>query len=266
MVNVIDKIMNNQQLKDHWFRRGVAYIIDSLIIFFVTLTLFVFVVTTVIMLTTGGAIYGDPVSGLAAGFLILIMFVLIIFFFSIAYWVVFDAKGGTPGKRVMKLRPVALSGRMDYSKAIIRNLSKIVGGFIGTWGGNIAGGIITSVLVEWVIVGLDAYIGINRGEDPRRKFTDFMAETTVERTDLTESFGTFAEPIPSVSDALKTHKIPDEQSGSSTALQMNTPESSVVNTKSEYQLLLVDLRDSFLLGEISEEEYWKERKRITDTG
>jgi uncharacterized RDD family membrane protein YckC len=265
MVDSIDKVMGNRMLKDHWFRRAVAYIIDSLIIFFVTVVLLILVVAIVISLTLGGAVYGNPMAGLAAGILILFIFVLIIFAFSIAYWVYFDAKGGTPGKRFMKLKPMAISGKMDYPKALIRNLSKIVGGFIGSWAGNIAGGLLMGIAVEWLIVGLDAYMGISKGEDPRRKFTDFMAGTTVVRTDVTEDFGPPWESTPPpIPGGLTGYQTPTAQVAPERTVPMPTSTSPSMNITTEPRISLKDLRDRFLLGEISEDDYWTERKKLTD--
>jgi uncharacterized RDD family membrane protein YckC len=269
-IEVLDRVRSDQQLKDHWFRRGVAYIIDSLIIFFVTFALLIFFFVIIISLTHGGATFGNPAAGLAAGLLIMLIFVLIIFFFSIAYWVYFDAKGGTPGKRFMKLKPMAISGKMDYPKALIRNGSKIAGGFIGSWVGNIAGGLIMAIVVEWLIVGIDAYLGIAKGYDPRRKFTDFLAETTVIRTDVPESFVSHI-PIPQVpSPEVTTHapapttQVPSPSSTSAAPTPSHTTTKPV--TKKESNVTLSSLRDSFLMGRISEEEYWSERKKLSDAG
>ena len=267
MVNSIDKVMSNQQLKDHWFRRGIAYILDSLIIFLVTFVLFVLFVAIIISMTLGGAVYGNPMAGLAAGLLIMLIFILIVFFFSIAYWVYFDAKGGTPGKRFMKLKPIVISGEMDYPKALIRNLSKIIGGFVGSWVGNIAGGLIMAIAVEWLIVGLDAYLGISKGEDPRRKYLDFMAGTTVIRTDVTETFTTpFVSTPPQYPIVPTTPQIPDAQATPDSASQMASPPAPPIEETAKPMVSLAELRDNLLMGKISEDEYWRERKKLTDPG
>jgi uncharacterized RDD family membrane protein YckC len=179
-------IFDNPKRKDHWIKRGVAYIIDSIIITVVYVIIVMIGTMIFIGSVIGGAMSGDPIGGTFGGLLILFLFIIIAMFFSIAYWIYFDAKGGTPGKKFMKLKPISLVGEMTYTKAAIRNGSKIVGGFIGGMIEGAVGIMLIGFLIELIIVILDTYMGITSGKDPRQKYTDTMADTTVVRTDLEE--------------------------------------------------------------------------------
>jgi uncharacterized RDD family membrane protein YckC len=186
MADGIGSIFSNPDRKDHWIKRGIAYIIDSVII----TVIYIIIVLTGTMIfvgsVVGGAMTGNAVGGVFGGLLILFLFILIAIIFSIAYWIYFDAKGGTPGKKFMKLTPIALIGEMSYTKAAIRNGSKIVGGFIGGMIEGAVGIMLIGFLIELIIVFLDMYLGITSGKDPRQKYTDIIADTTVIRTDVQE--------------------------------------------------------------------------------
>lgn len=247
MTEGINKIFKDQQLRDHWVKRGFAYIIDSVIIFLVMIMIIMLGAMIFIGSVIGGAMTGNPVGGVFGGLLILFIFLLVALIFSVAYWIYFDAKGGTPGKRLMKLRPVALQGEMDYSKATVRNLSKILGGFFA---GLIFSNLILVILVESLIILIDVFIGISRGEDPRRKYTDFMANTTVVRTDITETIMPGAQmpaPIP---------PVPMSPMPSATPQVTGVASGNTQN--------LISLMDKLLLGEITEEEYLNEKKKLSE--
>jgi uncharacterized RDD family membrane protein YckC len=249
-----NRVMNDQQLKDHWIRRGIAYIIDSIIVFGVGFFLLIIGIIFFIGSAAGGAMSGNPVGGFVGGLIIFLIFLLIAFLFSIAYWIYFDAKGGTPGKRIMRLKPVALEGEMDYAKALIRNLPKIVGAFLAWF----LLGLLIGTIVEVIFVALNAYMGISKGEDPRRKYTDFMAGTTVVRTDVQETFA----PIPTTPPAPMPGAPATSETPVSSAVEP-VPATSTVTEAQANQARLHALRDKFLLGEITEEQYLKERRNIS---
>ncbi len=69
--------------------------------------------------------------------------------------------GGTFGKKLAALHVVALDGAMDFPRALIRNISKI----------------------HWVFLLLDSLLGAATPGDPRQRFLDRVARTTVTRVD-----------------------------------------------------------------------------------
>lgn len=187
MPHDISSLFNNPATKDHWIKRAIAYIIDSVILYVISFIIIMIGVMFLIGSVIGGAMAGNPVAGVAGGFAIMFIFILIAIVFTILYWIYFDAKGGTPGKKILKLTPVALQGQMTYSKAAIRNGSKIVGGFIGAVVEGAIGIIFVGLAIEFIIVLLDMYLGITSSDDPRQKYTDNLAGTTVIRTDMQEN-------------------------------------------------------------------------------
>ncbi|UCG69331.1 MAG: RDD family protein [Thermoplasmata archaeon] len=246
----INKVLKDQQLRDHWVKRGLAYIIDSVIIVVVMIMIMMLGAMIFIGSVIGGAMTGNPVGGVFGGLLILFIFLLLALIFSVVYWIYFDAKGGTPGKRLMKLKPVALQGEMDYSKATVRNLSKIVGGFVA---GLIFSNLILILLVESLIILIDVFVGISRGEDPRRKYTDFMANTTVVRTDISETF------IPG---AHLPSPAPPAPSAPLSPMPSAIPQAAGIAPDNKQDMIA--LMDRLLLGEITEEEYRNERRKFTE--
>ncbi len=78
------------------------------------------------------------------------------------YSALFEAAiGGTVGKKLVSLHVVATDGMMDLPRALIRNISKIFFLFI-----------LIDLIVGWVTPG-----------DPRQRFMDRIARTTVTRVD-----------------------------------------------------------------------------------
>jgi uncharacterized RDD family membrane protein YckC len=130
-----------------WLIRLIAYIIDGIIIFVVTVILGV--IAAVAFLATGGLF--------ALGFwLILGLFGLL----SILYFIVLDvAWGATIGKRVMGLKVQTANGaKVTIMQSIIRNISKVFWLFL---------------ILDWLIAIVTA------GPDKRQKLTDRWARTTV---------------------------------------------------------------------------------------
>jgi hypothetical protein len=140
MVKAIDLLGNNSQMQNHWARRLIAIIIDWIIIQIIWL-----IVTTFI----SGIIW-------------------------LGYSIFLEAVGGaTLGKRVLNLRVVSTEGPMDFTKAVIRNITKIHG---------------LLLLIDWLV-------GIITDGDPRQRYMDRISNTTVIRTDVQEVFmGAFQPP------------------------------------------------------------------------
>ena len=130
-----------------WLIRLIAYIIDGIIIFVVTVILGV--IAAVAFVATGGLF--------ALGiWLTLGLFGLL----SILYFIILDvAWGATIGKRVMGLKVQTANGaKITFMQSIIRNISKIFWVFL---------------ILDWLIAIVTA------GPDKRQKLTDRWAGTTV---------------------------------------------------------------------------------------
>ncbi|UCE73448.1 MAG: RDD family protein [Methanomassiliicoccales archaeon] len=157
MVKAMDMIGENSQLQNHWVKRIVAAIIDGIIMFF---------------------IWWIIVIGIAFASIFLPGGFLIMPFFSGILWILYcgfleGTTGATLGKRVMNLQVVSLEGPMDLGKAFIRNITKIY----------------------WLILALDWLVGFITDGDPRQRYLDRIANTTVIKTDEQEIFqGAFQPP------------------------------------------------------------------------
>ncbi|UCH88225.1 MAG: RDD family protein [Thermoplasmata archaeon] len=152
MPSALDQISDNNELQSHWIRRFIACIIDAVIVYvgFLIIGLIIFMST----------------FGLLGGFRLISGF----FFFGIvwvAYGTLMDVMiGGTFGKRMMSFRVKSTEGKLDFIKALIRNVSKI----------------------HVILLFLDWLGGFVTSGDPRQKFLDRVGNTTVEKTDVQESF------------------------------------------------------------------------------
>ena len=154
MVKAIDLIGNNNQLQNHWARRLVAIIIDAVVIWVIALILgFIIVIITGVSL---GVLVGISIW---SGFFMGIIWLL--------YSAVMEGMGGaTIGKRMINLIVVSTEYKMDFAKALIRNVTKIHGLFL---------------LIDFLV-------GFVTDGDPRQRFLDRVANTTVIRTDIQEIF------------------------------------------------------------------------------
>ena len=166
MVSGMNIIGQNKALQDHWIKRVVAYIIDWIIL--VILSIILTLVLFPLWWSFGG------VGTIFAGAGVLLYAIL-----AILYWLIQEGfMGGTVGKKIMGLRVVGTTGPMDIVKATIRNVTKIHG---------------LLLLLDWIV-------GMATEGDPRQKFTDRFAGTTVVRTDpqayVEEQFRQMATPPP----------------------------------------------------------------------
>ncbi len=132
-----------------WGKRFVALIVDFLII-----TLLLWVIVAVIY----------PVIVLLNLFVLFNIWVPLAAIMIVIYFTYFEGKyGTTPGKNVMKLKVRATKGEIGYSKALIRNLSKIL----------------------WVPLVVDVIVGFAMGK-PRERYLDRLAKTEVVKTEEVE--------------------------------------------------------------------------------
>jgi uncharacterized RDD family membrane protein YckC len=157
MVSALNLIGSNDQLQSHWLRRFVAIIID-------------WVIMIVIWIVIGALLFFASIF-LPGG-------IFLIPFFSGILWVIYSGflegtGGATIGKRLMNLVVVSVEGPMDITKGFIRNISKIYG---------------LAFLIDWII-------GFVTDGDPRQRFLDRIANTSVVRTDVQEIMpGAFQPP------------------------------------------------------------------------
>src|SRR5437879_10735109 len=141
MPSAIDLIGRNPSLQEHWIRRFFAALIDGLVV---------------------GVIY--LLFALPLAFLGLVWYI-VPFLFGVV-WVVYSMLlealfSATIGKRLLKLRVVAIDGNLDIMHCVIRNISKIY----------------------WLLFLLDVIIGGVTQGDPRQRLFDRLARTTVTRVD-----------------------------------------------------------------------------------
>ncbi|MEN4006492.1 MAG: RDD family protein [Methanobacteriaceae archaeon] len=127
-----------------WIKRFAALLIDFFII-------------TLITWITGALIY--PLIAIMDAFYILNYWLVLVVFIIIGYFTYFEGKNGaTAGKNILKIKVIADEGQMNYKKALIRNLSKIL----------------------WVPLILDVLIGWVAGNSKLR-YLDKLAGTDVVR-------------------------------------------------------------------------------------
>ena len=143
MSTPVDQFQKDKRLQEHWIRRFVAIVIDIIIIYSVV---------WVIMLVISFAMvfsYRNP------------------FFFSWWFlpWVIIllyssfleGTSGATIGKKVLRLKVVTLREKLNMRKALIRNISKIF----------------------FLLLLLDVLLAFFTAGDPRQRYLDRIAETTV---------------------------------------------------------------------------------------
>jgi uncharacterized RDD family membrane protein YckC len=138
------KIGTDRQLQDHWLRRLIAGIIDSIIISIVA-----FIISAIAVLPA--VLLGAPFVLGTFSFLNGILFFLYAAFLESIY-------GTTFGKQFMNLRVMRTDGKTaSFDRTVIRDASKIY----------------------WLLWLIDTLIGMAMVGDPNQKFSDRYAGTTV---------------------------------------------------------------------------------------
>lgn len=134
-----DQIGQDPRLQMHWVYRLFAALIDIVLVFVP-----IYIIMLILTLTQG---------------LQWFMIGLIMGFFWMIYATVFEeTKGATIGKQLFGLKVVSLDGDIQTYQAMMRNLTKIFGGFL-----------LIDLLLGLLIDTTDA----------RQKYTDRIARTTV---------------------------------------------------------------------------------------
>jgi len=142
----LERIGSDSELQSHWIKRIIAVVIDAVLLA---------VVVSVILFPVGiMAAFGFLGSWYYAFVFPFFVGVLCILYFSFME----SSYGGTVGKKIMNLKVTTADGdQASMDKAFIRNLSKIF----------------------WLLLIIDVFLGLATPGDPRQKYTDRIAGTTV---------------------------------------------------------------------------------------
>jgi len=143
---VVERFEKDPQLQEHWIRRLVAYIIDSIIVGIATGILIAIALFPIFIRNPFGLIniFSFP---FAKGLLAVIYFIIV----ETVY-------GTTIGKSLLGLKVVTKTdGKLSFEKAFIRNISKI----------------------HEVLLLLDVIGGLITSTDLHQKYSDRIANTTV---------------------------------------------------------------------------------------
>ncbi|MFO8110098.1 MAG: RDD family protein [Thermoplasmata archaeon] len=139
MVTGFDMIHHNRPLQKHWIKRVVAYLAD----FFIS-SILVFIPLYLLNLT----FFPD----------IIILFQVMAGAFQVFYSSVLEYYNRqTLGKNFFNLEVEGLRGGIDLHEALIRNISKVHG----------------------LLIFLDTIVGLATEGDPRQRYLDSVADTTV---------------------------------------------------------------------------------------
>jgi uncharacterized RDD family membrane protein YckC len=136
----------------HWIIRLIALIIDSILLGVIAWILVNFVFVSVLFT---GSFYP-----LWIGYGYTLVFPFVLGILEVLYFVILEISWGyTFGKKIMNLRVQMTNGqKVTIDKALIRNISKIYPLFL---------------ILDWLIAI------VTPGSDPRQKYTDRIADTTV---------------------------------------------------------------------------------------
>ncbi len=166
-----EKIGSDPQLQDHWIRRLVAFIIDSIIVSVCTLIIAAIISIPFILIAAATGLPRYIFDPFSFPFFAGILSVLYFTFLETYY-------GWTFGKRIMNLKTTKLDGQKPLlDLALIRNISKIY----------------------WILVLIDTVIGLATKGDTHQKVTDRIAGTTV--------VSTSASPLAGITAARRTVKF-----------------------------------------------------------
>ncbi|MFB0543758.1 MAG: RDD family protein [Candidatus Bathyarchaeia archaeon] len=143
-------LASDWRVQSHWLRRVIAYVIDSVLVLIFTGVIF--------LILSFPFLIGSPWSWWG-GWRTLFGFPSLAWVVYLLYFTLMEGiYGYTFGKRVMGLEVVMVGGApLNLTKAFLRNLSKVFWGFLL----------------------LDVILGLASRGDPRQRFMDQVAETTV---------------------------------------------------------------------------------------
>jgi len=161
MQTTAESVSGDQRLQDHWVSRVIAAVVDGIITAVIALIAWVplFIMSQIPIV--------GVISGIAASFIWGIVYV----FYSA--WMESNS-GATVGKRMMRLHVVAISGQMSLERALKRNLSKI----------------------HFLALIIDLLVGFLTEGDPRQRYLDRVAGTTVVFADPPQAVPYTPQPPP----------------------------------------------------------------------
>ena len=144
--SVVEKFEKDPQLQEHWIKRLVAYVIDSIIVGIATVILLAIALFPIFI--------GNPF-----GFFDIFSFPFAIGAFAVIYFIIAETMYGTTfGKSFLGLKIVTTSDKkISIEKTFIRNISKI----------------------HPVLLFLDLIGGLLTSKDLHQKYSDRIAYTTV---------------------------------------------------------------------------------------
>ncbi len=146
-----EKIGSDSHLQDHWIRRLVAFIIDSIIAFIGALIVAAIIAIPFIIISATTGLPWFVFDVFVGPFFLGVISVL--YFALLESWY-----GWTFGKKIMNLKTIKVDGQKPpLDAAFIRNISKIY----------------------WILLLLDVIIGLATPGDPHQKIMDRFAGTTV---------------------------------------------------------------------------------------
>ncbi len=150
-----EEIRASDSLQNLWMRRVIAFAIDSIILLII---LAIVNAALALVLLVPSLIFSfNLFGGFFSGFSSLLGLIIVW-----GYYTIFEGStNATIGKRIMDLRVRPLRGMMSFTKAFIRNFTK-------AW-----------LPVIFLLFLLDLLIGLATEGDPRQRFSDVIADTSV---------------------------------------------------------------------------------------
>ena len=144
--SVIERFGKDQHLQEHWIKRVIAFLIDSIIVSIGTAIVLILVLFPIFI--------ANPTS-----FFNIISFPFAMGVLSVLYFIIAEnAYGTTIGKQLLGLQVVTKTDKkINLEKAFIRNISKIHG----------------------LLLLLDIIVGILTSTDLLQKYSDRIAQTKV---------------------------------------------------------------------------------------
>jgi uncharacterized RDD family membrane protein YckC len=143
---VVEQFERDPKLQDHWIKRLIAYVIDSIIVGVAAALLLIVILFPIFV--------ANPASFFNVFSFPFAMGVLYVIYFTVTE----SFRGATIGKGFMDLKVVTKAGgKPSLEKAFIRNISKI----------------------HWVLLLLDLVGGLITSTDLHQKYSDRVANTTV---------------------------------------------------------------------------------------
>lgn len=221
----LNYITGNPRTKEHWVKRGLGFIFDFIIILAIYYVIYLTVMAVYLMnrprsiieIITGPVIPFGTLLGLAVAATFIAIIIIVILF-----WIMESRMGWTIGKKIANLDVVSLDGPITLKKSILRNGSKyggvLLGGFAAAFSSLMGVGVVALLIIVFLI--LDIFLGLGKTSDPRQKFSDTIAGTTVRRTDVTEN----PEDLKYIPSAAPAPAAETSAAAEGTGVSVSTPE------------------------------------------